>query len=233
MKISLCIPCMNRTHDLAVVMNSLVAAANYSPPVQIMVLNYNSRDNLSEYLKEAIENYSFVGGNELVTKKFIGGEYYHMAHAKNLSVLASSGSFVLSSNADVFLPEDYFDRIRKAVVLNKSLWTYHSGKWVGMIGYTRSLFEWAGGYDERFEFYGKEDRDMILRLKRRPEKGELLSSSGMSQIWTEDEPKFRTNYRLKMPKREIKAFSKFIYDENIANEIKVANKGKEWGRWEF
>ena len=46
MLISLCLPCHNRTHDLKRVMPYLLGAANFSPPVEIVVIDYNSQDDL-------------------------------------------------------------------------------------------------------------------------------------------------------------------------------------------
>ena len=50
-KISFCIPCMGRAHDLKKTMPHLIKAAIKSPPVEIVILDYNSKDDLEKYIK--------------------------------------------------------------------------------------------------------------------------------------------------------------------------------------
>ena len=50
MLISLCTACHGRTHDLQAVMPYKLEAAAESPPVEICILNYNSPDDLDEYI---------------------------------------------------------------------------------------------------------------------------------------------------------------------------------------
>jgi len=88
----------------------------------------------------------------------------------------------------------------------------------------------AGGFDERFEFYGKEDKDLILRLKRRGHKFGQMPSNLLTSILTPRKEKYK-NYRLSLNRLEVYKRSKAIYEENIRNEVLVVNKGG-WGSWE-
>ena len=232
MLISLCIPCMNRTHDLEQVMSSLIKAANYSPPVELMILDYSSRDNLAEFSAASGAILAAEGVSKLSYKKFEGQKYFHMAHARNLAVLASEGDFIITGNCDYFLPLDYFERIRLALAEDSYVWMLQSDhEFVGLIGILRKTFIAAGGFDERFEFYGKEDKDLKRRLERRNEKVKVLSSDGISQIVTPEFIKFHTNYRPGFTKFEMKKMARNIFEENIKNNVLVANEGSEWGQW--
>lgn len=230
--ISICIPCHNRTHDLKKIMPSLIQAANASPPVEISILDYNSPDDLEDYIewvKVTLPPQWLEMGNRLAYLKYVGRDYYHMAHARNLSVLASAGEYVVVSSTDIFFNENYFKVVRE-MLAEDYVWLSHNLRFVGVFVCKREEFISAGGFDERFEFYGKEDKDIALRLERRGGKRARLPARMLSLIPTSKEEKFK-NYRLKLSRGEIKRRGKSIYEENIRNKILVANEGKEWGKW--
>ena len=220
---------MNRTYDLKKVMPCVIEAASYSPPVEIAILDYNSQDDLVEYIDYVIRELK-MDGCYISYKKYDGRDHYHMAHARNLSVLASRGEYAVISSADIIVADNYFAIIREAV-LNDNIWMHHKRRFVGVITVERDEFIDAGGFDERFEFYGKEDKDLLLRLKRRGKKHKQLPTKLLSLIPTPKEDKFK-NYRLGVTRQQMGKIAKRIYEENIENEVLVANAGKEWGQWE-
>lgn len=230
MIISICIPCMNRTYDLKKTLPLVIQAANQSPPVEIVVLNYNSQDDLDDYMDYMLDDWHDGDCHSLTYKKYTGRDHYHMAHARNLSVLASKGEFVIISSADVILSDGYFDIVRKTLEEDNYAWLRHHDRFVGVLGCMRGEFISSGGFDERFEFYGKEDRDIILRLVRRGGKFKQLPHGLLGLIPTPKTEKFK-NYRLKLSRSEISKRSKAIYEDNIKNEVLVVNEDG-WGNWE-
>jgi len=64
----------------------------------------------------------------------------------------------------------------------------------GIIFCKKDEFISAGGYDERIEFYGGEDRDLDSRLVRRGTKFGLVPKGLMSVIRTPNSQKIK-NYR--------------------------------------
>jgi len=228
MMISVCIPCMNRAYDLKQTLPSNIEAANASSPVEIVILDYNSQDGLEEYINNTRETISLADGNLLTYAKYTGRSYYHMAHARNLSVLASSGEYINISNADVFFAEDYFKIIRELLLSRKPVWIKPPQRHLGILICQRQEFIDAGGFDERFEFYGPEDKDLILRLQRRGGKFVSCPSKIISQIRTPNSEKVK-NYRLALSKQEMSKLMKPIYEENVRNRVMVANEGVEWG----
>lgn len=228
MIISLCVPCHNRTYDLKVALPTWICAANASPPVEIVILNYNSPDDLETYIldmqKEALKD-----GNVLVYKKYTGRNYYHMAHARNLSVLASKGEYIVMLSADSLLSENFVQVVRNYLATASPVWMYHQVS-QDIIVCKREEFIEAGGYDERFEFYGPEDRDLTARLYRRGGRVEVLPKSIFDRILTPDTEKVK-NYRLDISKKEMSRRMRPIYEENVVNHVLIANTETGWGKW--
>ena len=102
MIISVCIPSKNRTPELSRTMRYLIPAANASPPVEIMVVDYNSTDSLPEYIEKVrsqkcIFAESLIPENSLSYAKYTGRNYYHLAHGFNLAAKASVGEYLVVS----------------------------------------------------------------------------------------------------------------------------------------
>jgi GT2 family glycosyltransferase len=220
---------MNRAHDLKKTMSYLIKAANASPSVEILVLNYNSNDDLDKYINKLKKENNLVKGNKLSYLKYTGRDYYHIAHAWNLAVLSSCGEYVVIMGADAMPAKNFVKVIRKLIAEHDYVWM-HGSKLTGITVIQRKEFISAGGYDERFEFYGGEDKDLAWRLRRRKAKFGKIPSNLLSVIRTSNSDKVK-NYRVKMDKTEMILHNKIIRDENCKNKVLIANKGKEWGQW--
>jgi glycosyltransferase involved in cell wall biosynthesis len=229
MLISLCIPCGNRLHDLKRALPSWMAAANASPPVEISVLDYNSDDGLGEFVREAWGLLALAEGNELVYHRYIGRDHYHLAHAYNLAVRASSGEYVTVMGADAVLEEDFIVEARRLIA--KGYAWMRGPRFKGILVIQRQEFMAAGGYDERFEFYGGEDKDLELRLQRRCAKFGLMPD-GLVRVLRTPNPRKVANYRLQMTKREMMRRGSRIRTQNVAEGVLVANEGTAWGSWD-
>jgi len=226
MIISQCIPCHGRTYDLKKTLPYSIEAANASPPVEIVILDYNSPDDLGQYI-EATNRMAFANGVSLHYRKYTGRDYYHMAHARNLSVLASHGDYIAISSTDISVAADYFKVIRETIERENPVWM-HDGHYGSVMVCRRDEFIASGGYDERFEYYGQEDKDMELRLMRRGAKLALLPRGMLTIIKTPDADKVK-NYRIKSRRKMFELMRK-VYEENIASGALVANPGG-WGSW--
>lgn len=219
MLISICAPCHNRTYDLKKSLPTWIAAANASPPVEIIVLDYNSPDDLQDYIKD----------KEVLCPKYTGRDYYHMAHARNLSILETKGKYFIQLGVDNQISLDFIPVIRDLISrYDLAYITVHKNE--GVVVLPKSEFIKAGGYDERFEFYSPEDKDLYHRLIRRGFSPLILGGNFTSVIHTPDEEKIK-NYRLPLSKRDMAKAMSQIYHENMKNNVMVANEGKEWGKW--
>ena len=228
MIISWCIPCHNRTYDLKKTLPLVIQAANQSSPVEIVILDYNSQDDLAEYYAQTTQaHFDCCDGVTLTYEKYTGRDYYHMAHAQNLSMIAASGEYVINVGADVIPAINYFSTIRELLSLGDVVWM--SSKRYGMAVIRKDEFIAAGGNDERLEFYGKTDRDLIDRLHRRGGKYVRYPDNIMTTIPTSREQKWK-NYRLRSAHR-MKVLNKEIYEENMRNEVLTVNPDG-WGSWD-
>lgn len=244
MIISLCIPCMNRTYNLKKTLPDIVKAANASPPVEIVIVNYNSKDDLDEYITDSQKNMTLAKGNFWNYRKLTTRNYYNSAHARNLCVITSKGDYIIQLSTEALLRNDFVTHIRHLLETEKPVWACensnsfslynaHLGRFIVC---QRKEFIKAGGYDERFEFYAPEDKDICHRLHRRGGKFVLFPSELAGEIYTPNEEKVK-NYDLrsfgksKLFKREMAKRMKPIYEESMRNQTLVANQEKGWGKW--
>lgn len=223
MLISLCTPVMNRTRDLKHTMHARLRAAGISPPVEFVILDYNSKDDLAEY----VNGLELPQGVDLTYKKYSGREYYHQAHAYNLSVLAGSGEYFSLMGADTYPLGEYFNVVRS--MAEKGYVWMEDERYKGAIACRMDEFIAAGGFDERFETYGPEDRDLAVRLSFRNARKGVLPHGLIGNIPTSDEVKMQ-NYRIKMSKQCSSREMRVFFEENIRNRVTVANPDG-WGRW--
>lgn len=219
--ISLCIPCKNRTHDLKRVMPSLVRAAAFSPPVEVLILDYDSQDDLAQYM-------ATVQSPSIAYRKYEHPTPYHMAHARNLSVLASHGEYFVISSTDISVAENFFATVRALIHTHQPTWLSPS-RYKGVIVCKREEFLRIGGYDERIEFYGCDDREIEARLVRSGGKHVEYPWQLLQVIRTPNEEKIK-NYRLSLSKAEMSRLTHVVLDDNNARGVVVANENG-WGAW--
>lgn len=228
MLISFCIPCMNRTYDLKKTMPYLIAVAKKSPPVEVVIVDYNSQDDLEEYITSIKQQEpDFL----LTYRKYTGREMYHMAHARNLSVLAASGEYIVIFSTDLFPNEGFIPHVREVIAETGAEWLYTGLRFLGVIVIKKSEFMAAGGYDERFELYGPEDKELNARLARRGLKSVGYPENLLGIFDTPDNERVK-NYRFKMKKRHMSAIMRPYYEQSISEGTLIANQGADWGKWE-
>ena len=224
MIISVCIPCMGRTHDLRVTMPHIIEAANASPPVEIMVLDYNSQDGLGEYIEQVRAGQTLIDANTLSYSRYTGRDYYHMAHAWNLCVKTTFGEYIVIMGTDTIPDDRYFTAVRM-LIADGCVWM-HGKTLEGILVCKRDEFLAAGGYDERFEFYGPEDKDLEERLVRRGGKFGLLPD--LLRVIPTAKADKTANYRI-TSRHATKKLMVPVYNENRRTGALVVNEGRVWG----
>jgi hypothetical protein len=197
-----------------------LATAEASPPVEVVVLDYNSSDGLEQYVCQF--------GDVIAYHHYTGREHYHVAHAWNLAVRCSKGEYVVIAGADALFRENYIATVRE-LIAGGAQWI-RGRHYKGIVCVERAEFIAAGGYDERFEFYGGEDKEFEARLRRRNAVFALLPDDLVYTLKTRNEDKI-ANYRFSLTKHEMMQRGTVIRRANELAGVLVANRDRQWGAW--
>lgn len=217
MQLSYCLPCRSRTEDLRQALPYVLEAAAVSP-VEVVIVDYANTEPLPDE----------VYAQPWRVVVYRGRRHFHMAHARNLGIRAASGDYVVIGSADLCPHPDLFAEIRRRLLLTGATWLIPDGKYRGFLVCQRDALIAAGGYDERFEFYGPEDKDLEARLRRRLGMPETYPSSLLSVIETPDAVKTQ-GYRLPLSKREMHELGKAVLVDNESRHALTVNDGLAWG----
>lgn len=217
--ISLCVPIMNRLHDLRQTLPLIIQTAKASRPAEIVILDYNSTDGLREFVRTKYGIKYF---------RYEGHEHFRMAHARNLAAKCCTGEYIVEVCADAVLHVAYVGVLRM-LIADGCVWM-RPRHFKGIVCVQRAEFMAAGGYDERFVLYGGEDKELEARLKRRGSKFGLVPDGLVGVIRTSDKDKL-ANYGSSLTKREMMQEGARIRKENAKAKLLVANEGREWGMW--
>lgn len=224
---------MNRLEPLRQALPKIVAAANCSPPVEIVILNYSSTDDLENYLAEAQDELALNNKNFWTIVRHMGEKYYHSTRAVNITHKAAHGLYTVQLNAEALPKPTAIQYIRKRILEAQPVWMCEGrmGRWIIC---NRDAFIQAGGYDERFNAYGPEDKDFCERMHRRGGKFEQLPANLIDEIPTPNREKLRnldtSTYTEPMwVKRQMSRRMRLIYEANCQAGQLIANEGNEWG----
>ena len=201
-----------------------IEAAAMCPPVEFVIIDYNSRDDLWGY----IQSLSLPKGVTLAFRRYTGRKYWHTAHAYNLAILASHGEYFSLMGADTFPKGMFFDYVRERAKENY-VWLEPT-RLKGAITCFKPEFIACGGYDERFEFYGPEDRELANRLTLRGGKKGTIPSGLMGEFHTPDNLKV-ANSRIMEDKHTLSRMMRVYYEQSKRDRTVVANTDVEWGSW--
>jgi len=166
-KISICTTCMGRTYDLKkTYVTNLIDNIETYPNTEFVLLNYNSNDDMDDFVKHELSEYIKEG--YLNYYKTIEPKFYSMTHSRNIAFKIASGDIVNNVDADHLTLFGFSKRINEIanqfdtdkLVFIKSKQTNR-----GRLGFFKSRFiDDLGGYDESFgSAYGFDDEDILCR----------------------------------------------------------------------
>jgi glycosyltransferase involved in cell wall biosynthesis len=153
---------MNRTHQLKL---TLPHNIKLLPNVEFVMVNYNSSDDLDEYIKT-------IKCSNLTYVKTTTPKLYSMSKSRNMGFLAASNDIIASIDADNYLGTS--DDEPLDIIINKMANQQDNDKCFfgkglrlthGQLAFHKSSFNnILGGYDNKFgERYGLEEKDLMLR----------------------------------------------------------------------
>ena len=207
MLISYTMPCHKRSQDLYAALPSVVEAAK-GQQVEILVVDYGNALSLP-FPHEW--NITSIG---------VRAEFFHMAHARNVGIKAARGEIVCAFVCDQIVAPDFVTVVRELMRPGVFL------SWQETFVFWREDILAAGGFDERFELYGPEGKELAERMRRRGLREVRLPKDLVYQIPTAYRDKI-SHYRLKLTRREMHHLGMAVWRE--CQGALVANEGKDWG----
>lgn len=199
MKIAFCVTCKGRAGHLerTLPMNLL---ANYeSENVVIVVLDYNSRDHLGDYLHA--HHRADMKRGRLSTYRFTEPTKFRMAHAKNLAHrlgMMEGANVLVNLDADNYTGPGFGQYLAKEFATDERIFLWANmvkGKMdrgiSGRIAVRHDAFVAVGGYDEKFESWSCDDKDINLRLRMNDWEGREIEEQYLSAILHNDRVRFR------------------------------------------
>jgi len=174
-KISFCVVCMNRLHQLKQTLPQNINDNHSYSRVEFIVLDYNSKDGMEEWVQKHMLDHIKSG---LVTYyRTPDPVVFSHSHSKNMAFKLASGDIVCNINADHFIGKDFayyvnelFNEDAKIVITPVDFFKTKPGYMLptdvmGKVCVKKSDFNEITGFDESMGTYGFEDYDFINRLE--------------------------------------------------------------------
>ncbi len=172
--------------------------------IEVIVVDYASELNYSECYSDLCNSLGFT----LI--KHMGSPHWSRARALNIGVEACTGNYIFFSDVDMLYTKAFAFNVTNHV--NRGINAYFQVAYLdvkgglislssedaqGILLVDRSAFLTVGGFDNFYSFWGKEDNDLISRLR---EAGYIVEHSKPSDpikhVW---HPAFHSDHK-KMPK---------------------------------
>jgi hypothetical protein len=217
-KIALCTTCKGRLdHIKRTLPQNILDNADYEN-LTFVVLNYNSPDQLTSYLKEAFPNE--ISSGRVVVYHYSGVGKFHMAHAKNLAHrlgVREQADILVNLDADNYTGPGFASYIAREYAASDPaaepmrdllLWS----EWVrpeeqqvvgergivgargisGRIVVSSHSFLKVGGYDEaKYPHWGPDDLDFHIRVRRLGVETRKIERRYLSAIRHTEKMRFR------------------------------------------
>lgn len=180
MRISLCTVCRNRAGHYKETILRNIADNQLDEEVEFLLLDYNSDDDLEDWVKTNLMEYMDSG--RLTYYKTFDPKYFHRSHSRNMAFRLAKGELVCNVDADNFIGPGFVRYLLDAFTAEPEIFVCAGGEYDdlscsdigGRICFRASDFKKLGGYDEAMRNYGCEDYDFIHRLEQLPLKKILI-----------------------------------------------------------
>jgi glycosyltransferase involved in cell wall biosynthesis len=171
-KISICTVNMNRLEHLSQTLpRNIMDNVDY-PKVEFVVLNYNSRDGMDEWMMTRMKQY--IKSGILKYYKTDEPQYFQRSHSKNTALKLATGDILCMVDADNYAGPGYAKWINSTfadngpdtiiTTIRKDSIPYRDQG--GKLCFSRELLYTVNGFDETLIDYGVEDIDLVNRLEK-------------------------------------------------------------------
>lgn len=230
-QISFCTVAMNRLDHVTQTLLKNIAENEDHPRSEFVLLDYGSRDGLEDWVHRTASHH--VASGKLVYLRLNTAQYFNHSHSRNVCFLASSGTILCNVDADNYLPRGFAWYLEELVSGHPrciAAFIKPPRQCNARLCMRRDDFLRIGGYDEAFQGWGFEDKDLRDRLiasgcKKLPmdtrfagfvPHGDARRVEHMPPDWRNKRESNRRNRELSLHNR-------------IQNEL-VANLGHGWGK---
>lgn len=186
LKVSYCITCKGRAHHIKETLKANFAAEKDNPNVEFVLVDYDSRDGLADWIHENCQEE--INSGRLKYVRYAPAEHFMVRHAKNIAHRMASGDVLCNLDADnTVVPNfsrwlvDKFTEQPHAVIApfavtiagrlhNKILAKIFPDTAIpndiwGRVAISKQDFLRLGGYEETFHAWGGEDTDLVARAR--------------------------------------------------------------------
>ena len=163
---------MNRLHHLRETLPTNIEANIDGPPLEFVLLDYNSKDGMEQWAKDNLQEY--INSGVLKYYKTTEPDFFNMSHSKNMAAMLTSGQIICNIDADNYAGPaytqwvaSYFTDPKKTPVLttiHKDFVPYSDLG--GRLCFNKTLFTAVRGYDESLIGYGLDDIDLVNRMEK-------------------------------------------------------------------
>jgi hypothetical protein len=162
---------MNRLHHLQQTLPVNIAENSAHPNLEFVVLNYNSKDGMDDWIKTHMSHY--IESGLVKYYKTEEPEYFSLAHSKNMVTKLATGDIICNVDADNYAGLDYVLWVEECfaatgpntiiTTIRKDSIPYRDQG--GKLCFSRDLFLAVNGYDESLIGYGMDDVDLSNRME--------------------------------------------------------------------
>lgn len=163
MKVSFCVTNRNRLeHAKKTIPRNLEMLRSFEN-TEMVLLNYGSEEDLDGWVREELKDWILSG--KLIYGSTKHPKTFRMAHAKNCSHLMATGNIVVNLDSDNWLSYSFIKLVLDTFKLHVNPIVKGSGPGLGgRIGVRKDVFQFVGGYDERLDSWGYDDKDFFDRV---------------------------------------------------------------------
>jgi len=184
MVVSLCTVCKNRSAHYKATILKNIADNIHDPNVEFILLDYNSEDDLEEWVRHNLTEH--IESGIFTYYKTNEPEYFHRSHSRNMAFRLAKGDILCNVDADNFTGYSFTNYLRECFMKSENIFVCAGGKFDsiacsdigGRIGMSQEAFLKVGGYDENMSNYGFEDFDLIGRLEMSGIEKILIKNNG-------------------------------------------------------
>lgn len=142
------------------------------PNVEFVVLDYNSKDGMENWVKEKMSKY--IASGILKYYKTYDPAYFDLPHSKNMVLRLATGKILCLVDADNYAGPDYVHWVNSGFLQNgdntiittirKDRIPYKDQG--GKLAFSSDLVYSVTGFDESLVGYGMDDVDLVNRLEK-------------------------------------------------------------------